>query len=32
MLALSQSQAKMLVLLNNLMQIFSVFVCIVLAF
>ncbi|WP_195547902.1 ABC transporter permease [Holdemania sp. 1001095H_141210_F2] len=32
MLALSQSQAKMLVLLNNLMQIFSVFVCIVLGF
>lgn len=30
MMALSETQAKMLVLLNNMMGIFSVFVCVVL--
>lgn len=32
MMALSETQAKMLVLLNNMMGIFSVFVCVVLGF
>ena len=32
MMALSETQAKMLVLLNNMMGIFSIFVCVVLGF